>query len=110
LPTAKAVVAYAGLNPARRESGTWAGRSVISRIGSPALRRALFMPAMAAVRCNPMVMALKKRLSDAGRLRPKQILVAAMRKLLVLCWGILRSGRPFDPSYGQETRNYPAPA
>ena len=37
------------------------------------------------------------RLKAAGRLKPKQIVVAAMRKLLVLCFGVLKSGRPFDP-------------
>ncbi|MBV8613759.1 MAG: hypothetical protein JOY66_08295 [Acetobacteraceae bacterium] len=36
------------------------------------------------------------RLRAQGRLRPKQILIAAMRKLLVICFGVLKSGRPFD--------------
>ena len=36
------------------------------------------------------------RLKSRGRLKPKQIVVAAMRKLLVLCFGVLKTGRPFD--------------
>ncbi len=34
--------------------------------------------------------------AKAGRLKPKQIVVAAMRKLLALCFGVLKTGRPFD--------------
>ena len=43
-------------------------------------------------------MALVKRLKSQGRLKPKQIVVAAMRKLLVLCFGVLKTRRPFDPA------------
>ena len=50
------------------------------------------------MRFNPAVAALAARLKSAGRLKPKQIIVAAMRKLLVLCFGVLKTGRPFDPA------------
>jgi hypothetical protein len=40
--------------------------------------------------------ALVARLKSAGRLKPKQIVVAAMRKLLVLCFGVLKTGKRFD--------------
>jgi hypothetical protein len=33
---------------------------------------------------------------SAGRLKPKQIVVAAMRKLLVRCFGVLKTGKRFD--------------
>ena len=42
--------------------------------------------------------ALVTRLKSRGRLNPKQIVVAAMRKLLVLCFGVLKTGKPFDPA------------
>jgi hypothetical protein len=35
-------------------------------------------------------------LKSRGRLKPKQIVVAAMRKLLVLCFGVLKTGKLFD--------------
>jgi hypothetical protein len=38
------------------------------------------------------------RLKNGGRLKPKQIVVAAMRKLLVICFGVLKTGKPFDAS------------
>ena len=45
-----------------------------------------------------MVAALAARLKIQGRLKGKQIVVAAMRKLLVLCFGVLKSGKRFDPA------------
>ena len=52
------------------------------------------MPAMSAMRYNPAIAALVARLKSRGRLKPKQIVVAAMRKLLVLCFGVLKTGKP----------------
>ena len=92
------VTAYAGLNPRHHRSGTSIDRpSRISKIGNAVLRSALYRPALTAMRVNPAVAALVGRLKAAGRLKPKQIIVAAMRKLLVLCFGVLKTGKPFDP-------------
>jgi transposase len=93
------MVAYAGLNPSHHRSGTSIDRPTrISKIGNAALRSSLYMPALSAMRFNPAVAALVSRLKSAGRLKPKQIVVAAMRKLLVLCFGVLKTGKPFDPA------------
>jgi len=93
------VVAYAGLNPRQHQSGTSVDRATrISKIGNAVLRAALYMPALSAMRYNPAIVALVTRLKSRGRLKPKQIVVAAMRKLLVLCFGVLKTGKPFDPT------------
>ena len=93
------VVAYVGLNPRQHQSGTSIDRMTrISKIGNAVLRAALYMPAMSAMRYNPAIVALVARLKSRGRLKPKQIVVAAMRKLLVLCFGVLKTGKPFDPA------------
>ena len=93
------VVAYAGLNPQRHQSGTSIDRVTrISKIGNAVLRAALYMPAMSAMRYNPAIVALATRLKSQGRLKPMQIVVAAMRKLLVLCFGVLKTGKRFDPA------------
>ena len=93
------VVAYAGLNPRLHQSGTSIDRITrISKIGNAVLRAALYMPAMSAMQHNPAIVALVARLKARGRLKPKQIVVAAMRKLLVLCFGVLKTGKPFDPA------------
>ena len=93
------LVAYAGLNPSHHRSGTSIDRPTrISKIGNATLRSSPYMPALSAMRFNPAVAALVARLKKAGRLTPKQIVVAAMRKLLVLCFGVLKTGKPFDPA------------
>jgi transposase len=93
------MVAYAGLNPSHHQSGSSIDRPTrISKIGNATLRSALYMPALSAMRFNPAVTALVARLKSAGRLKPKQIVVAAMRKLLVLCFGVLKTGKRFDPA------------
>ena len=56
------------------------------------------MPALSAMRYNPAIAALVDRLKAQGRLKGKQIVVAAMRKLLVICFGVLKSGKEFDPT------------
>jgi hypothetical protein len=62
------------------------------------------MPAMVAMRHNKAVAALAERLRAQGRLKPKQIPVAAMRKLLVICFGVLKTGRPFDAAWAMPAR------
>lgn len=93
------VVAYVGLNPRVRQSGQWTGASPISKQGSSAIRKALYMPALVAKRHNPVLRAFCERLAAKGK-RPKHVVVAAMRKLVHLMWGVLKSGRPFDPAIG----------
>jgi transposase len=93
-------VAYAGLNPRRYQSGSSINLpSRISKIGNATLRTALFMPALSAMRYNPVIRALADRLRATGRLAGKQIVVAPMRKLLVLCFGVLKSGKKFNPEH-----------
>ena len=99
LGSSAAVAAYAGLTPQQHQSGTSVNRSVrISKIGNAVLRTALYMPALSAMRYNPAVIALVGRLKARGRLKGKQIVIAAMRKLLVLCFGVLKTGKEFDPA------------
>lgn len=93
------LVAFVGLNPRVRQSGQWTGTSPISKQGSSAIRRALYMPALVAKRYNPILRDFGERLAANGK-RPKQIVVAIMRKLVHMMWGILKSGRPFDPAMG----------
>lgn len=93
------LVAFAGLNPRVRESGTWKGCTRISKTGDPNLRAHLYMPAVAAKQHNPVIRAFCQRLSERGK-KPIVTVVAAMRKLLHIAWGVLRSGQPFDPKHG----------
>lgn len=93
------LVAYAGLNPRQYRSGsTVFRRSRISKTGSASLRSCLYMPAITAKNYNPILKEFAARLEKQG-LNGKEIIVAVMRKLLHLVYGILKSGQPFDPNY-----------
>lgn len=93
--SAQAAAAYAGLAPREYRSGTSVKRATrLSKRGNAHLRKALYFPAMTAVRFNPLVKAHYERLITAGR--PRMVaLGAAMRKLLMLCFGILKNQREF---------------
>lgn len=95
----RALVAFVGLNPALRQSGTWKGHVRISKIGSSLLRAALYMPAIVAMQHNPPIRAMAQRLKGRGK-PGKVAVVAAMRKLLHIVYGVLKSGRAFDPTKG----------
>ena len=93
---AAAATAFAGLNPRLQESGKHKGHVRISRLGSSRLRAGLYMPALASMTHNPAIRALKERVKSRGK-TGKQIVCAAMRKLLCIAYGVLKSGQPFDP-------------
>lgn len=92
---AKAVAAHAGLCPAIQQSGMSLARSHLSRSGSSKLRRFLYFPAIVAMKHNWVIAAFAGRLESRGK-QKMVIIAAAMRKLLVLAYGLVKSGRPFD--------------
>lgn len=94
---AKQVTAFAGLSPAQRQSGKYQGQTRLSKTGDALLRKALYFPAVVAGQHNPVVRAFCERLKAKGK-AGKVIVCAAMRKLLTLAYGVLKSGRPFDPN------------
>ena len=98
---ARAVVGFVGLNPREYRSGSSVQRRTrLSKSGKAAVRAALYFPAIVAKQHNPLVQALCARLTARG-LCPKAVIGAAMRKLVTLAYGVLKSGQPFDPKYAQ---------
>ena len=94
--TVKALAAYAGLTPTIRQSGTSLDkRKGLHPVGHPALRKALYFPAIVAGLHNPIVAAFRERLKAQGK-PGKVIVVACMHKLLAIAYGVLKSKRPFD--------------
>lgn len=94
--SSRAVTAFAGLNPRLQESGMLKGHVRISRMGSVRLRAGLYMPGIVSITHNPAIRALAERMRANGK-TGKQIICAAMRKLLCIAYGVLKSGKPFDP-------------
>jgi transposase len=93
------VVAFIGLAPRQFISGSSIkGKPRLSKIGNARLRKALFMPALVSIQCNPIIQTFYHRLKENGK-NGKVIVCAIMRKLVHLIFGILKSGKPFDAYY-----------
>lgn len=97
--SARELAAFVGLTPRHHQSGTSVnGRGRLSKVGNSALRKALYFPAINARRFNPLIRAFCQNLLVKGK--PMMVVVcAAMRKLLHLAFGVVKSGRPFDVSH-----------
>lgn len=103
LPSAESAAAYCGLAPREFTSGTSVKkRTRLSKAGNARLRKALFLPTQTAVRFNPLLKAFFARLTDPERDDPKpkmQAIGACMRKLVMICYGVLKNRLPFDPKW-----------
>lgn len=93
---AKQLAAFAGLSPRQKTSGNYVGKTRLSKFGNPRLRKALYMPAMSAIRFNEHLKPFVTRLQNNG-LTPKAIIGAVMRKLLHIIFGMLKNNQPFNP-------------
>lgn len=94
--SAKEVAAFLGLVPVQRESGTSVrGRSRLSKAGNPRVRASLYMAAVIAKKINPDIKALYDRLCAQGKTK-MSALGACMRKLVHLCYGVMKSGRDYE--------------
>lgn len=86
----RAIAKLVGVAPLNRDSGTWRGHRTIYS-GRASVRTALYMAALVASRCNPVIKAFYQRLVAKGK--PKKVaLVACMRKLLTMLNHMLRTG------------------
>jgi transposase len=95
---ARRMASFCGLTPRQRQSGSSVrGKTMLSKTGSARIRKALYMPALAAMKHNPLVSTFCERLRGYGKC-PMIIVAAAMRKLIHIVFGVLKSGRPFNPS------------
>jgi transposase len=94
--SAKQIAAFVGLNPKPRQSGSSVrGVGRISKTGNADLRKAFYMPAVVSIRFNPIIKDFADRLSGAGKAK-MVIVIAAMRKLLHIIYGVLKNEAPFN--------------
>ena len=95
--SARQLAAFAGLVPRERQSGSSVrGRVRLSKIGNARLRKALYFPAITALRCSPFFQQWAAGLRERGKSK-MSVIGAVMRKLIHIAYGVLKSGRPFDP-------------
>jgi transposase len=95
---ARQLAAHAGLVPRHWQSGLLRPKSALSKIGNPYLRKALYLPALTAIRHNVVIQIFARRLADKGKAK-MSIVAAVMRKLLHIAFGVIKSGKPFNPDY-----------
>jgi transposase len=94
----KEIAALVGVAPLNRDSGTmkgtrtcWGGRAHV--------RQVLYMAAVSAVRCNPVIRQTYAALRARGK-KPKVAIVACIRKLLTILTAMVRDGRRWSTPSG----------
>ncbi|MFH1911463.1 MAG: IS110 family transposase [Pseudomonadota bacterium] len=93
------LVAFIGLAPKETLSGSSIkGKPRLCKIGHARLRKALYMPALVSIQCNPVMIAFYNRLKGKGK-NGKVIVCAIMRKLVHVIFGVLKSGKKYDPNF-----------
>lgn len=91
----KQLIAYLGLDPRQHQSGTSVnGKARISKIGKSDIRAALYMPALVAYRLNAFPQFIGRL--KARKKPPKLIIVAIIRKLVVIAYHLLKNQTEYD--------------
>jgi transposase len=90
------ISALVGVAPFNRDSGIFKGQRRIWG-GRAQVREALFMAALTAKRCNPVIRALYERLTARGKPH-KVAMVACIRKMLIILNTMAKNNAPWNPS------------
>lgn len=93
------VVSYAGLDVTHNESGTYKGKTRISKRGNSRIRQALYMPSLSAARANEQIKELYERVNERNPETKRKGIVAGMRKLLVLAYVLWKKNEEYDKNY-----------
>ena len=100
---ASSVAAYLGLVPVHYQSGSSVSKPPrLSKAGDGAMRVVLYRVAVGATRYNPDVRSQYKRLVGQGKSK-MSALGAAMRKLVHICFGVIKNQQPYDPRSASRT-------
>lgn len=91
------IAALVGVAPFNRDSGTFRGRRCVWG-GRANVRSMLYMGAVTAIRCNPVIRSFYLRLSKTGK-APKVVITACMRKLLTILNAMLRTKTAWECYY-----------
>jgi len=90
------LAAFAGIDPAVKQSGQFTGTKVhMSKRGSPYLRRALYLAAVAANLHNPALHAVYEKKRAQGK--PHNVALSVLsRKLVNIIFAVMKSGKPYE--------------
>lgn len=95
----KQLASYAGLDVVANESGTFKGKTRVSKKGNKYIRQILYMPAVAACVWNPGIKSLYERIIEKNEKLKRKGTVAAMRKLLLLTYTIWKNGTEYKADH-----------
>lgn len=97
----KQLTSYAGLDVVERQSGTFVGKTKISKKGNRYIRHLLYMPAMvAATHGEGKFVELYQRVNQRNEGESKNIgMIAVVRKLLIMVYTIWRKNEVYDPNF-----------
>ena len=98
ISNAKQLTSYAGYDVVLRESGSFKGKTKISKKGNSHIRAVLHMPSMTCVRCNPTLRQFYRRLKP-NKAKPLVALVAVQRKLLILMFTLWKNEENYDAEF-----------
>lgn len=94
------LTSYAGLDVKEKQSGTSVkGKPRISKRGNRYLRKALYLPALAALRSNERYKGIFVRLVSKHGIKMKAA-VAIQRKMLELIYTVIKNRTAYDEHYG----------
>ena len=97
----KQASSYGGFDIIEKQSGTSVkGKPKMSKRGNRHLRKAMYMPALAAIRCDERFKAIFTRLVSKHGIKMKAA-VAVQRKLLELIYTVWTTNTKYDPNYLQ---------
>jgi transposase len=106
----KQLTSYAGFDIREKQSGTSIkGKSTISKRGNRYLRKAMYLPALAAIRHDPKFKSLFVRLVEKHGIKMKAV-VAVQRKLLEMIYTIHKTKKPYDVNFEINLKKEKQPA
>ncbi len=101
--THREIAKLVGAAPLNCDSGKFKGKRVTWG-GRAALRAALYMATLSAMRCEPVIKEFAQKLKAQGK-ASKVVIVACMHKLLVIMNAVVRSGQAFSRTYAQDMKH-----
>lgn len=93
------LISYAGMDVTHNESGTYKGKTRISKRGNSRIRQALYMPSLSACSANEPIKRMYERINARNPGTKRKGIVAGMRKLLSLSYVLWKKEEEYDQEY-----------
>jgi len=93
---AKKLASFFGVHPVYKTSGDGVGGMKMSKQGRQQPRQILYMVALSAIKCNPLIKQIYEKHQKQGK-HNMAALGICMHKILRIIYGMLKHNKPFDP-------------